>query len=365
MKSVTFLIKPVSSLCNLCCTYCFYHDVAKHRETASMGIMSIDTSSAIIQKACEAVENHGIIQFTFQGGEPTLAGLDFFDAWIQLEQTICPDTIKINHSIQTNGILIDQQWAQFFKAHNFLVGLSIDGPPEFHDAYRINSHQQPTSSHVLNALHLMDMHHVDVNLVSVITKKSVHHPVQTYEYLRSLGNHPLQMITCLDPLDYSQESSLDAEDVGKFLCAVFDLWLEDFKKGYYTSIRLFDDILRMLMGMSPSNCANRGICGGYLTIEADGSLYPCDFYVLDHYRIGYIQDLSVVQAFQHPVYQNFVNQSKARPKHCDACQFFKICRGGCKREWIYHKNPLCKAYTMFYSHTLPYFLNIARNNKSH
>ena len=365
MKSVTFLIKPASSLCNMRCTYCFYHDVAKHRETECMGIMSEDTAYNLIQKACEAIEHKGIIQFTLQGGEPTLAGLDFYEKWIQMEQEICTDSIQIYHSIQTNGLIIDKKWAEFLKEHQFLVGLSLDGPAEFHDAYRITAQNQPTFARVLDTLILLDQHQVDVNLVSVITKTSVQHPVQMYQTLKKLGNHPLQLIACLDSLDGQSENSLSADKYGYFLCQLYDCWLDDFRKGIYVSVRLFDDVLRMLMGMPATNCANRGLCGGYLTVEADGSLYPCDFYVLDDYRIGNIHDLSVGQAFQHDIYQSFIHQSRQRPHHCTDCRFLRICKGGCRREWINNTNPMCKAYFMFYEHALPSLYVIAKQQMSH
>ena len=365
MKSVTFLIKPASSLCNMRCTYCFYHDVAKHRETECMGIMNEDTARTIIQKAYEAVASNGIIQFTFQGGEPTLAGLNFYEKWMQMEQEICSDTVQIYHSIQTNGLILDEKWAQFLKKYHFLVGLSLDGPAEFHDAYRITAQHQPSFARVLETLKLLNLYQVDVNLVSVITKKSVQSPVQIYETLKNLGNHPLQFIACLDSLDGQTENSLSADEYGHFLCQLFDCWLNDFKQGVYVSVRLFDDVLRMLMGMPATNCANRGLCGGYLTIEADGSLYPCDFYVLDDYRIGNIHELSVTQAFQHDTYQNFIRQSAIRPQHCKDCTFLRICKGGCRREWINNTNPMCKAYHMFYTHALPYFYIITKQQMSH
>lgn len=356
MKSITFLIKPASSLCDMRCRYCFYHDISDIRKVKSMGIMSEDTARTLIQAAFAAVEPGGFVQFTFQGGEPTLAGLDFFRRFIALERQYHAKGITVGHSIQTNGLCLNEEWAVFLKEHDFLVGISIDGNQAIHDTYRVDASGEGTWERVTSNLALLDRIGVASNILCVISSVVAKNPRKVYASLRKLGNHPMQFIPCLDPLEAQRGGemySLKPENYGKFLCGLFDCWYRDWKAGNYISIRIFDDYLRILMRMSPSTCAASGACGSYLVVEGDGSLYPCDFYVLDEWKIGNIREMSAKEALRSPVSVRFVKEGTLRPAACRVCPYFPICRGGCRRDWTQVRNHYyCTSFKTFFSYAL-------------
>ena len=357
MKSTTFLIKPASSLCDMRCYYCFYHDISDIREIKNMGIMTQTTAETLIQKAYSASEPGDFIQFFFQGGEPTLAGIDFFYNFLNLQEKYHCKNIHIEYSIQTNGLHLDEKWVQFLKKHNFLVGISLDGTSSIHDSYRIDSSGLGTWSRVNSSLELLDQYDVETNILCVVSARVAKHPQKVYASLKSLGNHPIQFIPCLDPLmsERGKESySLKPDAYGKFLCGLFDCWYWDWKSSDYVSIRIFEDYLRILMNLPPSTCATSGTCGSYLVVESDGTLYPCDFYVLDEFQIGNIHHITVDQALSSLVRHGFVKDSTLRPENCNTCQYFSLCRGGCKRDWTNQRiNYYCTAFKAFFDYSLP------------
>lgn len=364
MRSVTFLIKPASSLCDMRCRYCFYHDIADIREVQSMGMMSESTAEAVIREAFAAVDAGGYVQFTFQGGEPTLAGLKFFQSFLALEEKLRAKPVTVGHGIQTNGLHIDEYWAAFFKQHGFLVGISIDGNSHIHDTYRVDAAQAGTWSRVEQALGILQKYKVETNILCVVTSIVAKNPQKVYTSLRNMGGHPLQFIPCLDPMEAergAESHSLKPDAYGKFLCSLFDCWYRDWKAGNYISIRTFDDYLRILMGMQPSTCAAAGVCGSYLVVEGDGSLYPCDFYVLDEWRIGNIHEMTIPEALSSPASTRFLQDGALRPEKCRGCRFFPICRGGCKRDWTkLRENYYCESFQTFFSYALPRLQEMAR-----
>ena len=360
MKQHTFLVKPASSLCGLRCRYCFYEDVARCRETQSMGIMKRETAENLLRSAAEAAQPGDVIQITFQGGEPTLAGLEFFQDFIHLERKLIPKGITVSHSIQTNGMVVTEEWGEFFKENQFLVGLSLDGTREFHDSLRVDHRGKGTWDRAVAALELLDRAGVETNLLCVVTGQMGRSPQKVYQSLRKLGNHPLQFIPCLDPLEASRGSmpySLSPQRYGHFLCGLFDCWYRDWQGGRYVSIRLFDDYLRILAGMAPSTCAASGCCGSYLVVEGDGSLYPCDFFVLDEWYLGNINRMGVEEAMNCPQSLRFLERGRKRPEGCNACPCAAICRGGCPRDWTAFgpqgENYYCPAFRQFFDYALP------------
>ena len=360
MDHLTLLIKPASSLCNLRCRYCFYEDVSDSRQQKNMGLMTEETVRCLLTASAQAVGTGGAIQITFQGGEPTLAGLEFYRSFLALERQLCPPSIRVTHSIQTNGMVLDREWAAFLGEHNFLVGLSLDGSREFHDTLRVDARGKGTWERVTRALALLDSAGAETNLLCVVTNQLSRSPQKVYQSLKKLGNHPLQFIPCLDPLEAPRGSmpySLSPARYGKFLCGLFDLWYRDLEGGQYVSIRLFDDYLRILAGMSPSTCAASGACGSYLVVEGDGSLYPCDFFVLDEWNLGSIHTVSVEEALCGEKSRQFLLQGQSRPQACGSCPYQAICRGGCRRDWTgpgpEGRNYYCPAFRTFFDYALP------------
>lgn len=364
MKSVTFLIKPASSLCDMRCRYCFYHDISDIRAVKNMGIMAEDTAQALIRAAFAAVEPGGFVQFTFQGGEPTLAGLDFFRRFLELERQYLTKGITVGHAIQTNGMCLNEAWAAFLKENRFLTGISVDGNQRIHDTYRVNAAGEGTWERVTETLALLDEYGVETHILCVVTALAAKNPQRVYASLRKLGNHPMQFIPCLDPMEAKRGSemySLKPENYGKFLCGLFDCWYRDWKAGNYISIRTFDDYLRILMGSAPSTCAAAGACGSYLVVEGDGSLYPCDFYVLDEWKIGNIRQMGAEEALRSPVARRFLRSGAMRPAACRGCPYLPLCRGGCRRDWTdAQSNYYCTSFKTFFSYGLPRLQEMAR-----
>ena len=360
MEHLTLLVKPASSLCDLRCRYCFYEDVSDSRQIKSMGRMTGETARRLLTAGVQAVGEQGTIQITFQGGEPTLAGLDFYRSFLELERELCPPAVQISHSIQTNGMTLDGEWAAFLGEHGFLVGLSLDGTREIHNALRVDPQGKGTWNRAVAALERLDKAGVETNLLCVVTGPMARSPQKVYQSLNKLGNHPLQFIPCLDPLEAPRGSmpySLSPQRYGHFLRGLFDCWYRDWQGGRYVSVRLFDDYLRILAGMAPSTCAASGACGSYLVVEGDGSLYPCDFFVLDQWYLGNIHEVGVEEAMNSPRSQEFLARGHTRPEDCKTCPYFTICRGGCPRDWtafgLQGENYYCPAFRQFFDYALP------------
>lgn len=361
MKHLSVLVKPVSGSCQLRCRYCFYRNITQNRETGNYGLMTEVTADALIRAAFQEAGPNGTVQFTFQGGEPTLAGLGFYRRFMELEAQYRKGRLQVSHSIQTNGLLLDEAWAVFLKKHNFLVGLSLDGTPAIHDAHRVDASNIGTWARVLDALALLKRHNVETSLLCVISAAAAKKPAAVYNSMKQLYGQSLQFIPCLDPLDSTRSTepySLKPEAYARFLCQLFDCWYRDWKKGNYYSIRNFEDYIRILMGMPPAACALCGMCGSYLVAESDGSLFPCDFYVLDEWRIGNIKDCTFTQAFQSDTMRKFV--SKRLPEECSSCSYFPLCRGGCQRDRMPNgSNYYCSVFKAFLHHSLPRLQEIA------
>lgn len=326
-----------------------------------MGMLSFETAKILIEKAFAATEDGDAIHFLFQGGEPTMAGLDFFRFFCETEQSFHCNRY-VSHSIQTNGVLLNEAWASFFKEHAFLVGLSLDGTRALHDLYRTDARGRGTFDSVLHALSLLDGCGVETNLLCVVTGQAAEHAEDVWRGLCATGPHNLQFIPCIDSFDNEKSDfSLTAERYGAFLCSVFDLWYQELKNGTYISVRNFEDYLRILLNLPPASCASSGSCGHYLTVEGDGSLYPCDFYVLDEWKLGNLRECSVEDALRSPLSRAFLAEGKIRPAECSACPYFSLCLGGCRRDFdASSKNRFCDSYRRFFFHALPRLKEAAR-----
>ena len=287
MQFVNFLIKPASSLCNMRCRYCFYEDEASNRTQASMGVMTQETADLLIREAIDAVDFNGRLNFAFQGGEPTVAGLDFFRHFVAEVSVRNTRHIPVSYSIQTNGLALNEEWAAFLAQNRFLVGVSLDGDKALHDEFRIDAAGKGTWTRVRQNITMLQRAGVELNLLCVVTKRCAKSAVRVYHALQKTGVEFLQFIPCLDPLGMPRGCmpySLLPEDYGTFLCALFDEWYRDWSTGHYTSVRLFDDYVHLAMGLPAGTCSTSGSCGAYFVVEADGSVYPCDFYVLDDWE---------------------------------------------------------------------------------
>lgn len=366
MKHLNYLIKPASSLCNLRCRYCFYCDIAENRSVSNLGLMQPETVQALVQKTFLELEPGGSVHFAFQGGEPTLAGLEFYRDFLAQVATHNTRHITVTYSVQTNGMLLDEEWAVFLKKHDFLVGLSLDGTRDLHDLYRVDTAREGTWNRVCNSFRLLQQHSVRTNILCVVTAQCAKHPEKVYNQLKKLGGRYFQFIPCLDPLTDSDKRpvfSLTAENYGKFLCRIFDLWYRDWAQQDYCSVRLFEDYVNILLGTPQGiTCSACGLCGGYLVVEGDGSVYPCDFFALDRWKVGNIRENALSELFSSDRYREFLELGRHRPAECAGCPWGQLCRGGCKYDWVgaAPHNRHCQALKTFFAHAQQRLLTVAR-----
>ena len=367
MRHISFLIKPASSLCNLRCRYCFYEDEAERRAVKSMGVMTEETADRLLAAAFAEAEPGASVSFAFQGGEPTLAGLPFFRRFTAEARRLCPKNVRMEFSIQTNGVLLDAEWAAFFRDEDWLVGLSIDGTKDLHDLYRVDTQGKGSWSRVTRSLQLLQSRSVRVNALCVVTNQCAKHPDLVYGKLKKLGLRFMQFIPCLDPLEEARGQrpfSLQPEIYGRFLCRCFDLWYQDWKRGDYCSVRLFEDYVHLLLGDAPGTCATCGHCGSYFVVEGDGSVYPCDFYVLDRWKLGALGEQTLSEMDGGAVRAEFLAWGREKPAECAACRWQRLCNGGCKRDWVTQAdgahNSYCAAFRTLFAHAERTLLEIAQ-----
>ncbi|MBQ3079640.1 MAG: anaerobic sulfatase maturase [Clostridia bacterium] len=364
MPPLSILIKPASGMCQYRCRYCFYQDVMNNREVKNAGLMTRDTLEALVKRAFQYAE--GAATFAFQGGEPTLAGLSFFKELISLQKKHNVKGLKVFNSIQTNGGLIDDDWAEFFYENDFLIGLSIDGDRDTHDKYRLNAEGKGTYEHTRRAAEILRKHNAQFNILCVVNDDIAVRPKETYNALKKYGY--LQFIPCID--DFGSEERMfspTAENYGRFLIETFDLYKKDYESGSYVSIRTFDNYVQMLMGRRPESCSMSGRCSCYFVIEGNGDVYPCDFYVLDKWRLGNIKEDSFLSMSKTKAAKEFVSSSVYVNEDCRKCAYYALCRGGCRRDREPFdecdrpgKNRYCKSFRMFFSERKEALVEIAR-----
>ena len=374
MKNLNLLIKPASSSCNLRCRYCFYYDVADNREVKNYGIMNDDTLENMVKKVFDDVEYSA--NFAFQGGEPTMAGIEFFEKFHKFVEKYNTKKIIVNFSLQTNGTLLNKKWLELFKKHNYLIGLSLDGNKEMHDTFRIDAKGEGTFLRVLKAAKMMKKAEVEFNILCVVNKLIAQNGKLVYNFFRNNGFRYYQFIPCLDSLSCSEEKdyTLTAEDYGKFLDETFNLWYEDMMSGKRISVRHFDNYTKILLGEEPEACDMVGHCNMNAVLESDGSMYPCDFYVLDEFKVGNINESSFEELFKSEAEMRFLRTSLAVDEKCKVCRYFKICRGGCRRHKELtaegnYENRFCESYKYFFERnidkmikTAEYVMKIRREN---
>ena len=366
MPPLSLLIKPASGLCNLRCRYCFYADEMAKRSVPSYGIMTRETLERVLRRAFDYASDP--VTLAFQGGEPTLAGLDFFRAVTSLTAERNLKKLPVHYAIQTNGILLDDDWATFFAEHQFLVGLSLDGARGLHDLNRVFPDGSGSFDTVMDRATLLKRHGVEFNILTVITKQAAGNIGGVYRFFRKEGLPYQQYIPCLDPLEElrgRQDYSLNPKKYEHFLKTLFDNWYRDLIKGRYVYNRYFGNLVGMMLLQPPESCGMSGHCSMQNVVEADGSVYPCDFYVLDQYRLGNLCTDSFEQIQLRRKEIGFIEQSKAVHQKCAVCRWYPLCRGGCRRDrekadGTLGLNYYCSAYEEFFSYAVPRLEKLAQ-----
>ena len=354
--------KPAGAICNLQCKYCFYLDKEKlypHTPAPRMTeeILEIFLKDYISTQPPQTPE----INIAWQGGEPTILGVDFFRKAAELVSKYKRPGLKITHSIQTNGILLDDEWGEFLSENHFLVGISIDGPGNLHDGYRVDKGGKPSLEKVLKGLEFLKKHKVDFNTLTCVQRKNSYHPKQVYDFLKSIGSNFFQFIPIVERVKGKvTQESVEPKQYGKFLNGIFDRWLEKEDVGK-VFIRDFENLLAQVMGLPASICVTAPVCGKSTAIEHNGDLYSCDHFVYPENLLGNIMETPLVDLVDGEKQTQFgLDKRKKLPKYCRECQFQRVCNGGCPKE-RFTKTPdgeeglnyLCEGYKVFFKHAIP------------
>lgn len=344
--SISVMIKPASSACNLKCEYCFYNSVSDDRAEGFKGMMSEDTAEQIILKAFEFANGSDVF-FTFQGGEPLMRGLDFFEWFLEKERILNVRASKFSNCVQTNGTLIDDFWCEFFKKNNVLVGVSLDGDREL-NSYRKYPNGDDSFDDVVKGIELLKQHNVAFNVLSVLTSNLAQNVRKSYRYFKSLDLHYLQYIPCLNPFDEKSDYAMSVDEYAGYLNSCYKIYFNDNMRGNLMSIRQFDNYALLASNKGAEQCGMNGPCSTQFVVEGDGSVYPCDFYCTDEWLLGNINNDSFEDLYNSKKAVEFLKESFKVKDECKQCEYFVLCRGGgCKRNR--ESEDYCEAYKEFFS----------------
>jgi uncharacterized protein len=371
------MTKPVGPICNLDCKYCFYLEKEKLYPGKSDWVMPDDVLESYVRQYIEA-QNIPVISFAWQGGEPTILGVDYFLKVVALQKKYANGK-RIENAFQTNGILLDDEWGRFLAGNHFLVGLSIDGPRELHDVYRVDKGGAPSFDRVMRGLRVLKKHGVRFNTLTVVNRKNSQHPREVYRFLKEVGSGFMQFIPLVERVADQPDArgmvmmgprdpqparvapwSVEPLQYGKFLRAIFDEWVRQDVGKYF--VQIFDVALESWMGLDPSLCVFRRTCGAALAIEHNGDLYSCDHYVYPENRLGNIMEQPLRSLVESPPQRKF-GQDKldGLPRYCRECDVRFACNGECPKHRFLQApdgeaglNYLCAGYKLFFHHIAPH-----------
>ncbi|MBK8856133.1 MAG: anaerobic sulfatase maturase [Opitutaceae bacterium] len=372
------MTKPIGSRCNLDCSYCFYLEKEKLYTDAGGMRMKPEVLATYIRDYI-AAQPGPVVSFAWQGGEPTLLGVDFFRNAVALQAKYAQGK-TIENAFQTNGVLLDDAWGEFLAQHRFLVGLSIDGPAPLHDAYRVDKGGQPTFERVFAGLQVLKKHGVDFNILTTVHRKNSRSPLEVYRFLREVGSGYLQFIPIVErnaaphttdglwlapPPDHEDAAALDQQvtpwsvrpaDFGQFLIAIFDEWVQrDVGRVF---VQQFDAALANWAGEPAGVCIFNENCGRALAVEHNGDVYSCDHYVYPRYKLGNLMNTSLAALVDSPAQAAFGQAKSATlPRYCRECPVRFACHGECPKHRFLttpHGEPglnyLCAGYKKFFTH---------------
>lgn len=371
------MTKPHGPICNLDCDYCFYLEKENIYPHKSDFKMQEEILENYIKQYIESQPGDRVV-FAWQGGEPTLLGVDYFINAIELQQKYGHNK-QIENTFQTNGVLLDDAWSSFFKENNFLIGISIDGPEKYHNHYRLNKGRKGTFNQVMNGLDYLKKHGVEFNTLTVVQDHNSLCPLDIYNFLKEIGSRFMQFIPIVErialvpdkdglqligPNNGNEASvakwSVEPTQYGVFLCSIFDEWVRKDVGKYY--VQIFDVALESWVGMQPSLCVFNETCGAALALEHNGDLYSCDHYVYPENKLGNIMDNPLVSLISSPQQQKFGNDKRdGLPQYCRKCEVRFACNGECPKNRFIKTpdgedglNYLCSGYKRFFNHIDPY-----------
>lgn len=381
-RAFNIMLKPIGSLCNLDCNYCYYLDKASiygGREPR----MDMDMLETVIKEYI-AANDVPDVTFNWHGGEPLILGLDFYRKAVELERKYA-DGKNVHNTIQTNGTLITPEWADFFRANGFLVGISLDGPADIHDRYRRDKGGFPTFDKVVRGLDQLRRAGVEFNTMTTVNKASEGRGLEVYQFLKSTGTRFMQFMPVVEhvkypldpkgkPMKYARPYIVAPSETGarlanwsvgdiaygRFLCDIFDYWVRNDVGSCF--VNLFDATLARWCGVPPGTCVLAETCGGNSVIEHNGDFYPCDHFVYTDRLLGNIKDRTIVEMMDSPEQVRFgIDKRNTLPGKCRRCEWLRLCNGECPKHRFGFTgsgepglNALCGGYSMFFSHTAPY-----------
>ena len=371
------MTKPIGPICNLDCKYCFYLEKEKLYPDTKHWAMSGEVLERYVREYI-AAQPTDEVHFAWQGGEPTLLGVDFFRKVVELQQQFANGKV-IHNALQTNGVLMDDEWGEFLAEHGFLVGVSIDGPRELHDCYRVDKGQAPTFDRVMRGIAKLKEHKVEFNTLTVVHRRNSQHPLEVYRFLKEIGSGFIQFIPIVERKAVQADDaglvlikpsfqnasdvtewSVEPEAYGRFLSQIFDEWVK--KDVGRTFVQLFDVALESWLGMEASLCVFRKTCGSALAMEHTGDLYSCDHFVYPENKLGNIMETAIEKLVDSPEQRAFGRAKlETLPKMCRTCEVRFACNGECPKHRFLATpdgepglNYLCAGYKHFFRHIDPY-----------
>lgn len=368
------MFKPIGSLCNLNCTYCYYLDKAGIYGKEPK--MSLDILEKCIKEYLE-INDSEEITFDWHGGEPLILGLEYFEKIVEFQNKY-KSRKKIFNTIQTNATLMNADFASFFRDNNFLVGVSIDGPQYIHDKYRKDKGDFPTFNKVMRGIELLHRYGVEFNTLTTINKASEGKGLEVYDFLKRIGSHYMQFMPVVEYINNETNRITSPDDgnsklapwsvepvkYGEFMCEIFDYWVENDVGEYF--VNLFDSTLANYCGMNPGACVYSETCGANAVVEHNGDIYPCDHFVYRSYKLGNISEMSLSDIVSSNKMAEFgINKRNILPHECFKCRYYFACHGECPKHRFDMTangekglNTLCKGLKRFFSYTEPYMIEM-------
>lgn len=382
-RNMYVMTKPVGAACNMECKYCYYLE----KKNLYKGAGTVMSDSLLEKFIKDYIESQTLpqVMFTWHGGEPLLLPISFYERVIRLQEKYGAGR-QIDNCIQTNGTLLNDDWARFFHNHGWLVGVSIDGPQQYHDLYRKMRNQEPSFTKVLRGIECLDRCGAEWNAMAVINNVNADHPAEFYRFFKSIGCHYIQFTPIVERIVLENgtkrlanimdkdavrlaEWSVSPEQWGRFLCRLFDEWKARDIGVWF--IQIFDSILANWVGMPPGNCSYAPYCGHAGVMEHNGDVYCCDHFVFPQYRLGNIMQNTLVKMMFGMRQQEFGRSKReSLPVQCRQCKWLRLCNGECPKNRFAVTadgesglNYLCEGYRRFFEHSAPVFERLALSFK--
>lgn len=360
--------KPVGAVCNLSCTYCYYLEKANLYPENKIFLMPEDVLEEYIIQHIQASAGTDIF-FSWHGGEPTLAGLEYFRRIVELQQKHKPKNCRIINGLQTNGTLLDDEWCRFLAAEQFVVGISIDGPEEFHSMNRKLKNGKSSFEEVIHGFQLLKSYGIIPEILCVVHAGNVVDPLRIYRFFKELEPEYITFIPLVEKQTSGEmivsESSVPAQVFGEFLCTIFDEWkARDIGK---LKIQIFEEALRTAFNLEHSLCIFKKTCGNVPVVERNGDFYSCDHFVSPEFRIGNIRDTQLVEMLESAQQKAFGRKKlESLPDYCLSCEVLSMCNGACPKDRFSPTpegepglNYLCEGYKLFFTHIKPFVEEVA------